>query len=98
MCSSSIGNVSLDLYKSTASLRNGIVVKVVVEEPKPPSIPKQQTSSSSSSKNTISNLSQADQTQLRKYKNWPPFIKDPTQSCKIPEKVFTEWKMLSKSL
>ena len=98
--SSSNGNVSLDLYKSKASLWNGIVVNAVVEEPKPPSIPKQQpsSSSSSSSKNTISNLSQADQTQLRKYKNWPPFIKDPTQSCKIPEKVFTEWKMLSKSL
>jgi len=101
MYSSSNGNVSLDLYKSNASLWNGIVVNAVVEEPKPPQIPKQQpssSSSSSSSKNTISNLSQAEQIQLRKYKNWPPFINDPTQSCKIPEKVFTEWKMPSKSL
>jgi len=99
MYSSSNGNVSLDLYKSNASLWNGIVVNAVVEEPKPRSIPKQQpsSSSSSSSKNSISNLSQADQIQLRKYKNWPPFINDPTQTCKIPERVFTEWRMPSKS-
>jgi len=97
--SSSNGNVSLDLYRSNASLWNGIVVNAVVEENKPPFIPKQQpSSSSSSSKNPISNLSQADQIQLRKNKNWPPFINDPTQSCKIPEKVFTEWKMPSKVL